>query len=198
MKRIIVALFFALGACEPPATVGLPFTREETATGAGEVKSNTVNAMQDAITAEHNKPIHFGAGSWQFDEGTLSNPDDDTLNAAGAFDAWLDITPWLIPGDTIKEIVWRYFNGATPTAGTVRFFVKRIPVASSDAPVIVYDSGAGTYNTNTGGADAMRNQLTAIAHVVLADHFYSLRVVFDATAGGDAAGLRGATVVLGL
>lgn len=158
-----------------------------------------MNAAQDSIIAQHNKPLHFLSGSWS---ATPNASKDDDAIAVGTpdalgFTAWLDLSPWVIPGDTIKEITWRYFNGSTPTAGTIRFFVRRTNVVTM-AVSTVFDSGAGTYNTNTGGADAIRNQLTAINHVVLSGYFYTLSVVVDGTGADDGAGLAGATVQLGV
>lgn len=48
MRRSIAWLVLALVACEP-SCMGLPTSREETATGASPVSSVTVNAIQDAI-----------------------------------------------------------------------------------------------------------------------------------------------------
>jgi hypothetical protein len=46
---IAIALATVVAACEPAPTMALPLTREETATPANPVSSNTINAIQDAI-----------------------------------------------------------------------------------------------------------------------------------------------------
>lgn len=203
MRLLLVALV-ALSACESrpltkDATMPLPFSRERTYTDDVPVDPNDLNAVQDSITAKHNRPIHYLAHSWaaagknaKHSQFVLSLNEVDFPGES--FEALLDITPDLIPGDTIKEIVWRYYNGATPTAGLVDLTLTRVAVATG-ASTVVFNNGNAD-DTDTGGADAARNITTAINHEVLADHFYMLRVTFDGTGAGDGASLSGATVVL--
>lgn len=175
----------------------LPFSREETAVAGAKVKANLVNAIQDAIKARHNRTIHFGHHGWA-SGGTLNsqiNQSSMGQAAAGLFTTYLSLTPWLIPGDTIKEITFRWFNGATPTAGAISFLPYRRGLAGGAITNLVAESNQ---DTNTGGAGAERTVTLAINHVVLADNFYVLRAICDATGANDGAGFRGASLVLGV
>lgn len=49
MRAAFVAIALVLAACEPADDMGLPLDREETATAAAPVKSNTINVIQDMI-----------------------------------------------------------------------------------------------------------------------------------------------------
>lgn len=174
----------------------LPFSREETAGPAGKIKSNTTNAIQDAIRARHNRQIHFGHHGWA-SGGTLNSQINQSAMgqaAAGLYTTYLSLTPWLIPGDTIKDLTWRWFNGVTPTVGTIDLLLYRRGLAGG----AVTNISATVGDTNTGGASAERTSIVAPGHVVLADNFYVCRVIVDATGANDGAGFRGVTLTLGV
>lgn len=180
--------------------MALPFSRTETATAASKVKSNLVNEMEDAIVARHNKPLHFPGDAFQVQQ-TANIIFDYTgawrsVGASGLKTASMPLSQWLIPGDTLKEITWRWKNGATPTAGAITFSITRAPVATPLTPTSIVVVPGQT--TNTGAANALRTLLSALNHVVLADNFYALTVEMDATAGNDQAGFNGVSLILGV
>lgn len=159
------------------------------------VKSADLNDIQDILVAQHNRPLHFAA--CDFGLGPNSQIQGGAAIrqiAAGAFSAFLDLSPWVIPGDTIKEFVLRYKNGNTPTAGNIALNFHRITV-DTNALTNLQNSNE---NTNAGGALALRNVTKAVGHVVLADNFYFLQLTMDATGANDIAEIRGATIVLGV
>jgi hypothetical protein len=195
---LLIALALAGGCQQRTNDMSLPFSRERTYTDGTPVDPNDLNAIQDAIAAKHNRPIQFGASAFA-DNGNVAR-DNDALEVGGTpavgFIVWCELSPFVIPGDTIKEVTWRWGNGATPTAGAVRFIITRTNVAT-DAEETIYDSGLGTYDTDTGGAGAVRNQTTAIGIEIADGYFYELWMTVDATGADDGAWVRGATVVLG-
>jgi len=178
--------------------MGLPFSRERTYNDDTPVDPNDLNAIQDAICAPNNRPIHFGPHSWSTaqDAGSNSKVGSDEVvqfNAGAGFMTNLDLTPWLTPGATIKEITWRWFNGPTPTAGVINLTLFRRPVGTAGATVTIDNT---VDDTDTGGADVERELTVAIGHVVVANNIYRLRVIIDQTGADDGAGLRDATVML--
>lgn len=181
----------------------LPFTINTTYAPGSQVKSADLNAIQVAIKDRHNKSLHFQPGSFY-----LSSPADwivyDTgalaasVVSTGAKSGFLDITPWLIPGDTVKEFVARWANGATPSAGTITFRLHRTPFSEiGNRPPVPGAQWTTAQTTNTGASLAARSVTHAVAHTVLADNFYLLQFDMDATAGDDQAGFGGFTLVLG-
>jgi hypothetical protein len=195
--RLIVLALALLIACDSVDAMpaGLPWEREETATAASGVKAETMNA----IVARHNRSIHFGPASflperhdnnWTVDGQYLAR---DVVVTAGALGVVLDLTPWVIPGDTIKEIIWRWTNGLTPTAGAVSLEVSNVNVLTGLAGALAVND---VDDTNTGGAAIARNVTVAVAHEVLADHLYRVRFNMDDTANDDTVTFRGITVVL--
>lgn len=176
--------------------MALPFSRNTTYAAGSQVKSADLNAIQDAFVAHHSRPLHFGAYVWEGDNIDRSTyPNQIVQAAAGAFTAFADITSDLIPGDTIKEVTWRWLNGTTPAAGA-------IDVEISIYDMVAHTSGfvAGsqlTLDGTTGGASAIRNSTDAINHVVQANKVYILKFACAAAPANDGVRLRGATVVLG-
>lgn len=182
--------------------MALPFTRHQTFAALSQITSAFLNALQDAITARHNKPLHFSPASfllnqpiadWTLDESGAQMRSDP---ASGAKQCILDLSPWLIPGDTIKELVCRWQNGVTPSAGAASFQLLRAPVATFGTQTVIATTAG--LDTNTGGASVLRSSTLAVAHTVLANNYYGLYFELDATAGNDQAGFGGVTVQLGV
>lgn len=177
----------------------LPFDREETATTDSDVSSNLINKMQDAIKARHNKQLHFTAVAFNLQSSGIPNRDYAgavrQVAAGGFLGGLLDLTPWLIAGDTIKEITFRWKNGVTPAAGALEGYLSKAawatPYADSSVAALV------TQNTSTGGASADRSLTLAVNHVVLAATAYVIGFEINATGGNDQAGFASVTVTLG-
>lgn len=180
--------------------MALPFSRERTYNDDTPVDPNDLNAIQDSIAAEHNRSIHLSPAKFWATPATL---DQIAMDESGAF--WrgtpaggstrigiIDITERLIPGDTIKEFVARWQNGATPTAGTFDIAIIRTPIATMVRATLA----STAENTNTGGADVRRSKTVAVGHTVLADNYYAIEFEMNATAGDDQAGFGGVSVVL--
>ena len=179
--------------------MGLPFTRERTYDDTTPVDPNDMNALQDAIAAEHNRPLHFGPASFQPTNHDLQLATDGHLYArdpgVGSGVMWvvMDLSPWIIPGDTIKELIWRWSNGTNPNVGAVEINLKNVTLATGAAGALaIVDSD----DTSTGGAELVRSATVAVNHTVLANHVYFILFKMDDTGNDDQAAFRGVTVVL--
>lgn len=142
-----------------------------------------------------NTPIHLAPANWLLDVNfnvEESGAQARSVIATGDKFATIDFTPFLVPGDTIREFVARWMNGATPSAGEVRFQLLRTPVGTGTSVQIAL----AILDTNTGGPLIDRSHTEPVGHVVLANNYYSLFFEMDATAGNDQAGFAGATIVL--
>jgi hypothetical protein len=177
----------------------IPFSRNTNYGTDVEVKSADLNDLQDAFVAQHNRSIHFGMASflperhdnkWTTDGRYLAR---DVVISAGDLGMVLDITPWLIPGDRIKELVWHWKNGTTPAAGTVTVSLSNVNILTDVLGALAVND---TDDTSTGGALAARSATVAVAHVVLANHLYNVRMNINDVASDDTATLRGVTIVL--
>lgn len=179
-----------------------PFSRLRTYTAGSQVPSSDLNAIQDYVVGRHNRSFHFTPASfllnqpssqWVLDE---SGAQARAVAASGAKQCILDLSPWLMAGDTIREIALRWQNGVTPSAGTVTFQLLRADVATFGTQTSVATSAGLT--TNTGGASVLRSSTLSVAHTVLADTYYGMYFEMDATAGNDQAGFGGISLVLGV
>jgi hypothetical protein len=167
----------------------LPFSRERDYTDDTPVDPNDMNAIQDSISAEHNRSIHFAIPPY---DPTAFTPHIE-----------IDLSPWLIPGDTIKEFVFRWWNGDTPVASEIHFSVVYANVLDGDDP----DNGTSivgpdpesvvSVDTNTGGANLYRTQTVASNHVVVANRTYIARIDIIHEANEDNAAPGPLTLVLG-
>lgn len=184
----------------------LPFSRNTTYAIKQQVKSVDLNAIQDAIVAQHNRAIHFAAGPsfLSGDVGFDQNGSFTANPASGGQFGQIDLTPWLIPGDTIASFVARWKNGVTPSAtGEITFLLTRCPIATPFAAAInvltgvALEEGDGVQDVDTGGAGVTRSVTVDLDHVVLENNLYLLGVTLDSDAGNDQVGFGGFTVNLG-
>lgn len=124
MIRLLVALSFALASCEP-SDMGLPLTREETATPANPVSSNTTNAIQDCIVgAKHGE-------KWVWVSPIAAVKTSGATDATRTIGTGLKATAtsvFALPlhdipvGSRIKALRARY-RGANAGAGTLELFL---------------------------------------------------------------------------
>lgn len=183
--------------------MALPFSRNTTYAAGSQVKSADLNALQDAIVNHtNNRTIHIPATASLLVSSGAPNisygGSVKQVGAGGALFGQIDLSPYLLPGATIKEITFRWKNGATAAAGSFDASLVRNDIGTDP-----YDNGTtvaalATQDTSTGGAGANRSLLLAVAHVVLTDHVYLINWEFDATAGNDQAGFGGLSLVLGV
>lgn len=180
--------------------MALPFSINTTYAAGAQVKSVDLNAIQTSISNEHNKPLHFAAAAFTLQLAPTTVLFDysgawKTVAASGLNACTLDLTPYLIPGDVIKEITLRWRNGVTAAAGTCTLSLCRTPIATPFTETVMFASGQ---NTSTGGANVDRSALIAVAHTVLANTLYAATFEVNATAGNDQVGFGGITVQLGV
>lgn len=179
-----------------------PFSRLRTYAPGSQVFSADLNAIQDEIIARRNRSILISPASFLYTPDTLPQIGIDEgggfwrafIGSTGTLGGTADITPFLMPGDVIKDLIVRWQNGATPASGgNFDIGIIRTPMST----LIPVQFAVTAEDTDTGGADALRSRTISVGHTVLSDNSYGVEFEMYGTAVGDQAGFCGITVVLG-
>ncbi len=143
--RLLVALSLALCSCEY-ADMGLPTSREETATPASPVSSNTTNAIQDAIIGAKFKPrwhwfngLH---GAWTSGVSDFSRSSaywlTSTTNANASYGF-----PFLYVGCRVLGIGMRYRGAAAATDVELTFEESNGPAGGANYLYVARSDAGG-------------------------------------------------------
>lgn len=145
----------------------LPETREETATPATPVSSNTINAIQDAIVGKKHGPLSIFLPGCAFDGVNNVVNDGRRLDFSGAATVYAPL--YLPAGTRITTLKWSYLVGA---AGSVSMQLIRGKLDASDALNNLTPT-AGTVNDSSNAGITELNTIT-YNHVIEAEYVYFL------------------------
>jgi hypothetical protein len=124
----------------------LPLSREETATPASAVDSNTINALQDCIIGgKHGEiTIAIGAGAFGIDTAANLTRNFGWLTWTGAATAIASLR--LPVGARLTEVTYHYDRNG---AGTIDFLLVQHTIPATPVTLDTTSISAGTGNAST-------------------------------------------------
>ncbi len=170
MRSIVLALVLAIVACEPPR-MGLPTTRETTATPADPVDSNTINAIQDAIIGGLTGSRTYRYGPNAYESGVAATvtkfPDEVVANPMNG-NVSLDGIP---VGKQITAIRVRVKD-----IGANAIEVEAYKVDPSHATAGATYTQLGTTQTSDGSGDRQTLTISGLTEVIELGRNYAVTI----------------------
>jgi hypothetical protein len=157
----------------------LPTSREETATPANPVSSNTINAIQDSIVGAKFplRTVWTPPRNLYLAGGVAPSNAAQVLTSTGAADVWCDALP-LPPGTRITHIKARTFGTGASNISCVLYATKGdVAISIGSVSMIATPAAWATYTHEILSAVF---PFPALPHIVLDEYAYHWNINFGA------------------